>query len=133
QFTGNLLLHLLEDADHVGGAFHFPEVRCVYQYALVARGDGLLEMLPWLEVKTTQVDEVRDDADFALDVEMIQCLCLQVFGNRRNSVRLGNRKGNYRTIAGVFAHQGDVGAVQRGDHGDVDAISGQDLLGHECG
>ena len=122
----------LENTNDVGGALHFPEIRCVNEYAFIARSYSLFEMLPRFEVEPIEIDEIRNDSDFALDVKMTQCFRFQVFGHSGYAIRLVDGERNHRTIAGIFAYQRNVGAVQRRDHGYVDVIRCQDLLSHEC-
>jgi len=66
----DLLVHAVENLDHIQNAFHRPEVGKMHQQALVV-GDILAAFFQPLRLAQVfvAVHEVRDDLDVFLDVE----------------------------------------------------------------
>ena len=73
------------------------------------------------------VDEVGHDLDVAGDAEVLQGFVFQVLRDAGDAVALLNRVTRDRQIAAVEAHERDVGAMKRGDKGQVTAARGQHL------
>ena len=84
---------------------------------------GMQRGLP--HVVPVGVDEIVDDLDFLLHRDLPVGLVAQVARNRGHRVRLLDGPLGDRLEGGAGSHEGDVGAVQRGD--DLQAQLGSDL------
>ena len=62
------------------------------------------------------VEEVRDDADVAVDAELAVRVGLEALGNRRDAVRLRDAERHGLGVRPIVAEQRDVGTVQGRNH-----------------
>ena len=122
-----------EDFDHVGDALDGAEVGEVDEEALVGLGvagahGGDEFRLANVDVA---VDEVADDLDFGGDVECFAGAVAEIAGDGGNSVRLLDAELGDGQIGAIEADEGDVGAVQGSDEGEMAATDGEHLAGEQ--
>ncbi len=67
-------------------------------------------------VVARRIDEVGNHFDVIADAQLLLGRLAQCIGDRCHGVALDDSKAGRLQIVGVVAHQGDVRAVQRGDH-----------------
>ncbi len=77
------------------------------------------------------VDEVADDFDLARDAEVFARSLTKVRGDGGDAVGLVDAELGDGEIRAVEADERDVGAVQRGDEGQVAAAGGEHLAGEQ--
>ena len=125
--------HPREHADHVGDALDRPVVRDVHDHRhALATGSGPSVARPrgGLGVPVVAgIDEVGDHLDRPGDVEHARGLRAQRVRHGRDRVGALDAEGGHRPEAVVASDQGDVGAVQRGHHLEVQLR--RDLLGQD--
>ena len=113
-----------QDAHTILHALDGPEIRHVDQELAIrwgiAAGRGLL-VVRLIEVA---VYEVGDDPNVVAHAEDLDGLAAQVFADGSDAVGLLDGVLGDGEIGTVGADQGDVGAVQRGDEGQVAAARG---------
>lgn len=59
---------------------------------------------------------------------MTEGFIAEIIGHRGDGITLIDGKSNHRRIGLIAAHQGDIGTVEGGDHGNLFAFFLQDLL-----
>src|SRR6185312_5863961 len=133
KFRRHFLPNDIEYAHNVQDAFHFSEVGRVEQNAFAVGGDHPPEGVDGFAVKPAGIDKVINDLDFLFDIEDLVGLVTQVLGDGRDGIRLVDREGDDRREGLVAADQGDIRAVERGDHRYLAALGLDDLLGHVGG
>ena len=63
------------------------------------------------------IDEIGDDFDGPLDVELLDGFLFEVIRDAGHAIGLFDGEARDRQKTAIVAHQGDIGAVQRGDKG----------------
>ena len=80
-----------------------------------------------------QFDKIGNDLDFVFDVEQFQGVVLQTLGNRSHKIGFVDAESYRGFVKRMASHQGNVGSVQRGDHGEVYPFVLEHLFSHITG
>ncbi len=129
-YVGGAVLQPVEHLDHLLGVFDRAEVGDVHNHLLAVRAQRLLEVLLVLPHEAVRVDEVRNHLNVLRDVEVVVRFLAQVAGDGRHAVRLVDGPRHDGRKGGILADKRDIGAVKRGDDGQVEVLRVQNLAGH---
>ena len=94
----------------------------MHDEGLPVGANGFPEVVFLLLFKLLQVNEVRDYFNVPIYIEVLKRLFLLILRYGRYPIRLIDAKGYHGLIGGIFSHQGNVGAVQGGDHWNHNAL-----------
>ena len=101
----------------------------MHQDALVVLGVSGAHFRVLLELEFFHVEEVGHHRNVFVDPKQFVGVVAQAVGHGGHRVALVDGKGDHRLKGRVLAQQGDVGAVQGGDHRQVVAFFHQNLFG----
>jgi len=122
-----------EGLDDIQNALDGAEVREMDEEFFVGQGEAGAHGLDEFGAADVDVavDEIADDLDLAVNGEGLAGAVAEMGGDGGDAVGLGDAKAGDGEIAAVLADEGDVGAVEGGDEGEVAATGGEHLAGEE--
>ena len=114
-----------KNLDHVEDPLHRPEVRKVEQDFFSRIGVTRAGIFPPVTQRFVfvAVNEIGNDFDGPQDAEIVHGFLSQVIRDRGDTITLFDAEAGNGQIRSVQPHQGDVGAMQRGDEGQIFAFS----------